>query len=958
MHKSIIYTLNSVGNPGCLPECIAVDTDENQQFSVNYVKITKTNKSNFLHLMDETDLKLLDCCLKLEKEVIASKVKDHNARRWESIFNKYFETPTNNADIKYIRKYLLDYIEFQLNVFFSLIASKPLYFAEGRFPFNWKPLIMEDEMPEHLYCFAIENDKLFYWPEISWRNKPLSLRDGVLVSGNPARIMLNNKIFEFDDHVEGLKLTPFFSKNKVAVPERKMQEYFTKVIMPLVLTNRVLALGFDINTVKDLKKAVLRVKTVEPMKQQSLFDLESSVGDKTLVLELIFEYDGFMFWAGRDGKSVNLNFVEGKYTITKVERDYELEKLYIDSLSDIGLNLDGKIKIFPYLEGIEWVNINYKALEATGVEISFENRKGIQYPVFIGNRSIRIELSEEKDWFDIKGRVYFGKFEIPIIRILNYIKRNKHEILLPNGEYAQIPQSWFDEYKTLADLSRIENGNAVLSKHYYAIAGELEVNEKVTLKVKENTRLLMRGKPMNVYELPMGFKGELRHYQREGYNWLRLLDELSLGGCLADDMGLGKTIQTLCLLQWQKNSGHGTSLLIVPTSLIYNWQAEAERFTPGLKIYVHTGTLRSKNAIDFANADIVLTSYGIVRRDKQLLSSFDFNYIILDEAQAIKNPYSDIAQVCLTLKGRRFLTLTGTPIENSLSDLWSQVHFFNRNMLGSLPIFLSEVKKSTQQQLYRKLLHPFILRRTKTDVLPDLPEKQITVQWCDMTEAQHKTYKDHRNFYRDKFLNNKDENGKVNAFVLLEGLLRLRQIANHPILVDKSYDELSGKFELVIEMLSEITENGNKILVFSSFVEHLKLLRETLDSTGIVYAYLDGSTKDRKEQVEKFQHNPDVKIFLLSLKAGGTGLNLTAASYVFLLDPWWNPAAEAQAYDRAHRIGQKNKVFVYKFITKNSIEEKILKLQESKLALSETMLSNDTDILKQLNIEDVMKLID
>ena len=958
MHKSIIFTLNSVGNQGCLPECIAVDTDENQQFSVNYVKLTQTNKSNYKYLMDDTDLKLLDCCLKLEKEVIASKVKDHFARSWESIVKKYFETQTNNTDIKYIRKYLTDYIEFQLNIFFSLIPSKPIYLADGRFPFNWKPLLIEDEMPEHLYCFEIEKDRMFYWPEISWRNKPLLLRNGVLVSGNPARILLDDKIFEFDDHVEGLKLTPFFSKAKVAVPENKIQEYFEKVILPLVPSNRVLAMGFDITTVSELRNAVLRVKTVEPVRQQSLFDEEAHIAGKTLVLELIFEYAGFQFWAGRSGKTVKLDTVDGKFVITRVERDKELEKLYVELLREAGLDLDGKIKTFSYLDGIEWVNVNYKALEATGVEISFENRKGIEYPVFIGNRSIRIELSDEKDWFDIKGLVYFGEFEIPIIRILNYIKRNKHEILLPNGEYAQIPQSWFDEYKTLADLSDIENGNPVLAKYYYAVARELEAKEKVSLTVMENTRMLLGGKAVTDYKLPAGFKGELRHYQRDGYNWLRLLDELSLGGCLADDMGLGKTIQTLCLLQWQKASHKGASLLIVPASLVYNWQAEAERFTPELKICVHTGILRSKNVIDFSAADIVLTTYGIARRDKLLLSSFDFNYIVLDEAQAIKNPHSDIAQVCLTLKGRRFLTLTGTPIENSLSDLWSQVHFFNRNMLGSLSVFMTDVKQPARQQLYRKLLRPFILRRTKAEVLPDLPEKQITVQWCEMTEAQHKTYKEHRNFYRDKFLNNKDENDKVNAFVLLEGLLRLRQIANHPLLIDKAYNELSGKFELAVDMLSEVISNGDKVLVFSSFVEHLKLFRAALDSSETAYAYLDGSTKDRKQQVELFQNNPDVRVFLLSLKAGGLGLNLTAASYVFLLDPWWNPAAEAQAYDRAHRIGQKNKVFVYKFITKNSIEEKIMKLQESKLAISETMLGAENEILKQLNINDVMRLIE
>lgn len=958
MHKTIIFTLSSAGIVGCLPECYAVDTDEKNQFSVGHVKITKANKTNFLSLMDEADLCLLDCCLKLDKDVIISKVSDYKAREWDLFYNKYFETISNAADLKYIRDYLNEYIEHQRNIFFTNKGNKPLYFHNGRFPFNWTQLLVDDEMPELLYCFDLQPEQLIYRPEISWRNKPLLLYGGIFVSRMPARVLLDNKIFEFDDSVDGLKLIPFFGKNYVTVPKNKIDEYFEKIILPLVPSDRVLATGFDIVTVNNLKNAVLRIKTVEPVRQASLFDEVSASTAKTLVLELVFEYPGFKFWAGRGGKLVTVDKTDGKYMITRVERDSGLEKLYIDSLRRAGLDLDGKIKTFEYYLGVDWVNSNYRALEETGVDISFERRKGTEHSIFLGERNIKIELSEEKDWFDIKGKVYFGEFQIPIIRILNYISRNRHEILLPNGEIAQIPQSWFDEYKTLADLSKTEDGKAVISKYYVAVLHDLENAKKVSLTVKENTRMLLMGKAVGNYDLPKGFHGELRHYQREGYNWLRLLDELSLGGCLADDMGLGKTIQTLCMLQWQKNKRMGTSLLVVPKSLIYNWQAEAERFTPRLKIYVHAGMLRAENTKVFKDADVVLTSYGIVRRDKKLLSSFVFNYIVLDESQAIKNPRSDTAQVCLTLKARRFVTLTGTPIENSLADLWSQVHFFNRNMLGTLSAFSADVKLPARQQLYRKLLQPFILRRTKAEVLPDLPEKQITVQWCEMTEAQLKTYKDHRNFYRDKFLENKDEKGKVNAFVLLEGLLRLRQIANHPLLVDKAYNELSGKFELAIEMLSEIISNGDKVLVFSSFVEHLKLFRNALDSSQTAYAYLDGSTKDRKEQVELFQNNPHVRVFLLSLKAGGLGLNLTAASYVFLLDPWWNPAAEAQAYDRAHRIGQKNKVFVYKFITKNSIEEKILKLQESKLALSESMLGSENEILKQLNIEDVMRLIE
>jgi SNF2 family DNA or RNA helicase len=365
-----------------------------------------------------------------------------------------------------------------------------------------------------------------------------------------------------------------------------------------------------------------------------------------------------------------------------------------------------------------------------------------------------------------------------------------------------------------------------------------------------------------------------------------------------------------------------------------------------------------KNCDDLGSPDILLTSYAILRRDKEIFSSMNFDYFILDEAQNIKNPQSDITKVCLSISAKHFLTLTGTPLENSLTDLWSQVHFFNRNMLGSLSQFNKAVKSSDRVDLYKKLINPFLLRRKKSDVLTDLPEKSVIVQYCEMGEEQYTYYKEIRNRFRDKFIDNRDDNNKLSSIVLLEGLMRLRQSANHPIMADNSYIGGSGKFDLVCEKIDDVICQGSKVLIFSSFVEHLKIYKQYLDSKNIKYCYLDGSTKNRQEQVENFQNNTEYQVFLLSLKAGGTGLNLTAASYVFLLDPWWNPAAESQAFDRAHRIGQQNKVFIYKFISRNSVEEKILKLQEEKLELFEQMINTSDSVISKLDIDAVLGLID
>lgn len=961
VNKILVYTLVEQGILGCFPECYVVETDEHGKLSSSSVHITRQNKSNFASLIDVTHEKLIQCCFQLQENTILTKILVRDVYSWDTLLKRYFKRTSLSlsAQDEYIKNYIVDYVNSYQNSFFQNIQDKPVYIPKGKFPFSWKQIRIENMMPEMFYCFENKYDSLVYSLRVEFENKKLSLTNAVLVSKNRARVIIKNTLYEFDTYVDGSKLIPFFKNEQVIIPLEKKQEYIQKVILPLIETNRVIPAGFEIIAIDEISELVLRVRESANNVQASLFeDNTPEVRAKDLIFELLYKYRDFQYWAGQKGVTSRLEMKDDTFTVFQVQRDYEFEKYYLEEISKLHIDLDAKIRRLPYYEGIEWLNVNHKALETLGVEIDFQ-RKDKENPVFhLGTRDISIQLEEGNDWFDIRGKVKFGEFEVPLLMVLNYLKNNKRAILLPNGEYGQIPQAWFDEYLTLAEFSRNEQGRAILPRQYIAIADELSKSKVVSLKVKENMLKLIKNDIKLDYKLPLHFQGVLRQYQQEGYNWLRLIDELGLGGCLADDMGLGKTIQTLCLLQWMKEKKRGTNLLVVPTSLVYNWQQEAAKFTPDLQVFVHIGSQRSRNFEEIGQPDILLTSYAILRRDKHLFDSQKFNYIILDEAQAIKNPHADISRVCLSLKADRFLTLTGTPIENSLSDLWSQVQFFSRNMLGTLSHFTQSCKMAEKQELYRQLIKPFLLRRHKKDVLKDLPQKNIIVHPCEMSEEQHKYYRELRNSYREKFLDGKGDKKGVNAVILLEGLLRLRQAANHPVLIDKEYTESSGKFEAVIEMLNDVLSQGDKVLVFSTFVEHLKLYRNYLNEHNILYCYLDGSTKDRQEQVERFQQQDDYQVFLLSLKAGGTGLNLTKANYVFLLDPWWNPAAESQAFDRAHRIGQNKSVFVYKFISQDTIEEKIHKLQEKKLQLSDTMLNNENEFLKQLDVEEVMHLIE
>ena len=406
----------------------------------------------------------------------------------------------------------------------------------------------------------------------------------------------------------------------------------------------------------------------------------------------------------------------------------------------------------------------------------------------------------------------------------------------------------------------------------------------------------------------------------------------------------------------------------MPTSLIYNWLAEATKFTPELKVLVYTGTNRNKNIEQFLQYDLVITTYGVARIDVDLLKTFYFNYIILDESQSIKNYASQVTKAVLEYKAKNKIVLSGTPIENSVTELWTQLSFTNEGLLGSYSKFnndfVNPIEKDKNIDRVKKLhalIKPFILRRTKEQVATDLPPKVEQLIYCDMSEAQESYYEKTKSEYRNELLKSAEASGgKASAISILTGLTKLRQIANHPKMVDAEYEGDSGKFEEAIRMLESAISENHKILIFSQFVKQLEIFRHYLTENNVDFLYLDGGTSSvkRKDLVDEFQNNEKQKVFLISLKAGGVGLNLTAADYVFILDPWWNPAIERQAVDRSHRIGQKKTVFTYKFISKNSVEEKIVKLQESKLELSNSLITTEESFMKSLSLEDIKSIFD
>ncbi|WKV13528.1 DEAD/DEAH box helicase [Marivirga harenae] len=961
----LIYSLFEHEYLGYTFESFVVQKNSRGDLTFSHQNISSKNASEFGKGMDDVDYELIELMDEMQQDVVVRKFAKKKMKPAE-FFDKYYNDD-GGSDL--VKDEIERYMEKRRSEILSRITGKLLFEMGNDGEPAWRQIEVMDEKATILFHFVKNEDNTHYFPTIKHNGEKLEFqyKGAYLICNKPAWLVVDQKLYSFEKNPEGKKIKPFLNKKFIAIPEKVEETYFKKFVAPLVASFDVFARGFKIKTYREEPLPKLKISELVSTSGKNL-DLFSNgnkdtEGESKLLLELKFQYGEHIFPLGKgEGVSVKVEKEEGQFVFKRLVRNLLKEKSLRDAMIERGLDiLKGKITA-PKTKTFSWISKNVDWLKENEIEI-LQDKHVSDKNYFVGKSTIEIDISEGIDWFDINAVVMFGDYEVPFKELRKHILNNQLEFKLPNNQTAVIPSHWFEDYSEL--FSFMENGEEdamKMRKHHISLVSEMENSNLAKVQMDRKLAKLKDFTQIDDHPMPSDFSGELRPYQKEGFNWLQFLNQYNFGGCLADDMGLGKTVQTLAMLQSENESGRtAANLLIMPTSLIYNWQSEAEKFTPELKIFVYTGTNRIKDSKQFEDYDLVLTSYGITRLDVDILSEFLFNYIILDESQAIKNPESHIAKAVRKLKSRRKLVLTGTPVENSTMDLWSQMSFVNPGLLGNKKFFKDEfvtpIEKKRDEQKSQKLatlIKPFILRRHKSQVATELPDKIENVHYSGMTTMQEEKYEEVKNYFRDMILDEIEKNGvRSSQMILLQGLTQLRQIANHPKMTDQEYQGDSGKMEDVTHMLNSIISKGHKILVFSQFVKHLSLFKEYMERSHIKYAYLDGTTKDRQKQVKLFQENEEISVFLISLKAGGLGLNLTAADYVFLLDPWWNPAIEQQAVDRAHRIGQKQQVFTYKFITKNSVEEKILALQQKKLTLARDLISTEESFMKSLSKEDI-----
>ncbi len=580
--------------------------------------------------------------------------------------------------------------------------------------------------------------------------------------------------------------------------------------------------------------------------------------------------------------------------------------------------------------------------------------------------AVQARVRSGPDWFDLEGTVTYDDTAVSLADVLEARRRGADVVQLLDGSIGLLPDEWLDAFgPVLAGGERTATGARFRSSQLALLDALLSTLPDVDVdaafaKARDALSAFDHIQPADPSP---AFTGTLRPYQREGLGWLHFLRAFGFGGCLADDMGLGKTIQVLALLDARRAEGHGPSLVVVPRSLVFNWRAEAARFAPELRVTDWSSGARDAEAFDAKDVDLVIVTYGSLRRDAAQLATIAFDYVVLDEAQAIKNRGTATAKACRVLQASHRLALSGTPIENRLDELWSLLDFLNPGMLGPSSRFTASLREASDERVVdavlSRALRPVILRRTKAAVAPDLPARIERTLEVELEPKQRAYYDQLHRVVRDDVLQQVNSKGLGRSKLhILEGLLRLRQAACHPVLADPSKRALpSAKLDALIPALADLAAEGNKALVFSQFTGFLALVRAALDAEQIPYEYLDGRTKDREARVARFQEDPACPVFLISLKAGGHGLNLTAADYVYLLDPWWNPAVEAQAIDRAHRIGRTRQVIATRLVARGTVEEKILTLQASKRALADAILSADRGGLASIGREELELLL-
>ncbi len=944
-----------------------------------------------------------------EEREIVRLVNEYSDRHLYRLFSKHKNVKeflgqvTDREFDRHIKPYIESRIHQSLHI--ALNEEIPVYIQKLKIttlhPEDRLTITPEEALP--VFRFDRKSEGSSYSLTIEHNGKPVDLRkpSTEILSNKPCVIRSDQTLF-FVSGIEGTKLRPFLERDSISIPGNTEEKYFSTFVLSVINSHRVTGTGFS-----------LEEKTPS---RQAFITLEITVGGHPAVI-LTFRYDErTVFSSDAMTHFTTFSNEEGTFIFRRKHRDPAWEKSCIEALHDAGLFTEDGITFMtpgdtrgsnnPLYDLIEVIAYNRLRLEKAGLTVrtgSLDRNYSLE--------PVALNMSHDliNDWFDLRAVVQIGSFTIPFTRLRRNILDGVREYTLPDGTVAILPEEWFSRYRGLFEMGRDRDESLMLHKQHFALVSDLISGDGCDSCISLEKLYF----PDRITQLtpPAAITTELRPYQAEGLSWLHFLQTQNLGGCLADDMGLGKTLQALALLAWNKeNRRHpvaeatiaamrrdsqvssttpartsrddcsssqpqqmtlfsdrddaDTSLVIVPASLCHNWYNEITKFCPSLTAVIHHGAGRQKSVSHFYGYDIIISSYHTVRQDIEILSAINFFYVILDESQHIKNPASNIYRSVMRLRSSHRMVLSGTPVENSLTDLWTQLSFVNPGLLGSLTFFRREfarpIEKSFEEEKetrLRKIIQPFIMRRTKEMVVTELPPVTEQVIHCDMSDEQAAIYEREKSAVRNSILENIESVGmEKSAIMVLQGLMRLRQIANHPILTDDSYSGGSGKYDTIIHNIESVVAEGHKILVFSSFVKHLELFPDWLTANGIGYAMLTGSTRNREGVIESFRKNDDIRVFLISLKAGGVGLNLTEADYVFILDPWWNPASEIQALSRAHRIGQEKRVFVSRYISEETIEEKILRLQERKSRLAGTFAGMDNPF-EELDVKEMLEIL-
>lgn len=654
-----------------------------------------------------------------------------------------------------------------------------------------------------------------------------------------------------------------------------------------------------------------------------------------------FDKNGQKFLVKRDLeaelKIVSLIIKQHPYFQEQLDEDFQHFYLHRKHF----LELDWFLNVFE-----DWRNHHISI-------IGFNEIKANKFNSFKGK--ITIHVLSGQNWFNVHVDMQFGKSKGSLKNLQKAIRNKSKFITLDDGTQGILPEEWLNKFEQfflageIVDDSHLQiaETNYTAIDQYFEEQWLSQIAKERLEEIKSKIRNIDQVKPVVVSK---DFIGELRNYQHDGLNWLNFLDEFNFGGCLADDMGLGKTIQIIAFILEQRSKvKNNCNLLVLPTTLIFNWKNELEKFAPSLNTLVLQGADRPKNTLDFDQYELIIISYHNLLSDINHLKKYRFNYVFLDESQQIKNPNSQRYQAVTKLNARNRIVITGTPVENSTMDLFAQLSFANPGLLGSKKYFKDVYttpidgfsNKKRLEELQRKV-KPFILRRTKAEVAKELPAKNELVLYCEMKPAQRHIYDTYEKEFRE-FISVKDgDEIRKSPMHVLKGLTKLRQICNSTKLLkteDLSVEQDSCKIEMLVEQVRDKSPY-QKIIIFSQFVSMLNLIETALAKHAITTLKLTGQSRNRQHIVTQFQEDETQRVILISLKAGGTGLNLTAASLVYLVDPWWNPAVEAQAIDRAFRIGQVKDVTAIRLICPNTVEDKIMKLQANKTAIADTIISD------------------